>query len=200
MRLKHGRLDGDYRVKPILYILLLFSFVPGRLAHSEERKPLYPIRLEAALHAVLAAHAELAGATVELPVKVEARSEEPVLLAGPMEPVKVSARSGDLESSQGRVRIRCAEPGICMPLYVLVQVPPGAQATTTLLDTPATPAVLRNGAHAFLLIDSGQLHLRIPVTCLQGGTAGSMIHVAALAHGRIYQAAVVDGATVRGTL
>ena len=189
-------------MKRTLYALLLVGLGMGQLAHAEGGKVSYPIRLDAAVHAVLAAHAELAGAAVELPMKVEAKSEEPVLLAGPIESIKIPSQSGDLEWSQGRVRLRCAEPGTCMPFYVLVHVSPMVKARATKLpdDTPPLPAVLHSGAHVFLLIDSGQLHLRVPVTCLQGGTAGSMIHVAALAHGRIYEAAIVNGTTVRGSL
>ncbi len=189
-------------MKRTLYALLLVGLGMGQLAHAEGGKVSYPIRLDAAVHAVLAAHAELAGTAVELPMKVEARSEEPVLLAGPIEPMKIPGGSGDLEWSQGRVRLRCAKPGACMPFYVLVHVPPTTKAVTTkpLDDTSSLPAVLRNGARVYLLIDSGRLHLRVPVTCLQGGTAGSMIHVAALAHGRVYEAAIVDGTTVRGSL
>ncbi len=186
----------------ILYALLLFGLGTERFAHAGDSKASYPIRLDAAVHAVLVAHAELAGAAVELPMKVEARSEEPVLVAGPIEPVKVPGQSSDSEWSQGRVRLRCAEPGACMPFYVLVHMPLTAKTTATKLvdDTSPLPAVLHSGARVFLLIDSGRLHLRVPVTCLQGGTAGSMIHVAALAHGRIYEAAIVDGTTVRGSL
>lgn len=186
----------------MLYALLVFGLVLQRFAHAEDGKGLYPIHLDAAVHAVLAAHAELTGAAMEMPIRVEARSEEPALLAGPLETVKVSAQSGVLEASQGRVRLRCAKPGVCMPFYILVHMPPVAEVVTIKSqdDTASFPAVLRHGAHVFLLIDSGRLHLRIPATCLQGGTAGNMIHVAALAHGRIYQAAIVDGSTVRGSL
>ncbi len=189
-------------MKRMLHALLVSGLMMGGFAHAESVKSLYPIRLDAAVHAVLVAHAELAGAAMELPMKVEARSEEPGLLAGRLEIVKVSAQSDALEWSQGRVRLRCAEPGVCMPFYVLVHVPAMAKAVTTKPqnDTTSVPAVLRNGTRVSLLIDSGRLHLRIPVTCLQGGTAGNMIRVAALAHGRIYQAAIVDGSTVRGSL
>lgn len=194
-------------MKRILYALLLFGLGTGRFAHAGDSKVSYPIGLDAAVHAVLTAHAELTGADVELPMKVEAKSEEPMLVAGPIEPVKVPGQSSDSEWSRGRVRLRCAEPGACMPFYVLVHVPPTAKVVATKVvatklvdDTSPLPAVLHSGARVFLLIDSGRLHLRVPVTCLQGGIAGSMIHVAALAHGRIYEAAIVDGTTVRGSL
>ena len=51
-----------------------------------------------------------------------------------------------------------------------------------------------------MVIDSGRLHLRIPVTCLSGGAVGSTIRVAGPAHTKVFEAAVLDNGTVRGEL
>ncbi len=51
-----------------------------------------------------------------------------------------------------------------------------------------------------MVIDSGLLHIRVPVTCLQSGATGSIIRVAGPARRKVYEAAIVDSATVRGTL
>ena len=164
----------------------------------------YPIASTYAASAVIAAHPELAENSIELPARVEAHEPEPALVAGPIEHWPAS-------SAAARVRLHCQSEGVCLPFYVLVHPskkeadsgarsePPIAPAKTGGLNREDT-AALRTGQRASMLIDSGFLHLRIPVTCLQGGAVGSTIRVAGPGRSRVYEAAVVDGTTVRGSL
>ncbi len=146
------------------------------------------IHLENATRAVLAAHPELAGASVELPAAIPARDPNPTLQAGPIE------RWGTGELAH--VRLHCDSDAACRPFYVTVHLSSTAQAAI-----PAKPlAALRPGTHASMLIDSGRIHLRIPVTCLGSGAPGALIRVAGPKNIRFYQATVVDDTTVRGTL
>ncbi len=172
--------------------LLLFSIGTATLpALAADRPQTYALDGEAATHAVLVAHPELAGNSIELATHIVVREPAPVLEAGPVE------RSG----AEGRVRVRCQAESACLPFYVLVHLPP-AQALPsrqTLAPSDNTP-VLRSGDHTSMVIDSGLLHLRLPVTCLQAGGVGSTIRVAGSVRGKVYQADVIDRSTVRGSL
>ncbi len=176
-----------------------------------------PLRVHAHLidtaavrQAVVAAHPELAGAVLELPASVPSHEAAPALLAGPLQPWTGSKSAG---APSGRVLLHCEEKDACLPFYVLVRgSEPGSHPEATLPPSPARessvvrtggglPArAVRPGQRASLLIDSGRLHLRIPVTCLESGEVGNTIRVSGSARGIVYQAAVVDGSTVRGTL
>ncbi len=162
------------------------------------------IQVADATRAIVAAHPELAGAPVELPAAILTREAAPSLEAGPVEHWPASA------ASLGRIRMRCADDTICRPFYATVHLAaaqaqtapePGKGAaahTSAVVPTPSD--MLHPGAHASLVIDSGRIHLRIPVTCLGSGAPGAPIRVAGPKNARIYQATVVDGATVRGVL
>ena len=156
------------------------------------------IRLADVPHAVLAAHPELAGASVDLPMVIPAREPAPVLEAGPVE----HWPAGALQTVH--VRVHCASEAVCRPFYATVHLQGTAQAELPARPVQALDALpsgaLRPGAHAAMLIDSGRIHLRIPVTCLSGGAPGTPIRVAGSRNARIYQAKVVDSATVRGEL
>jgi hypothetical protein len=194
-------------MKPLFLTLLLFSAViavrPGNAASGS---PVYSIRAEDAAHAVLAAHPELAGDQIELPSSIETREAAPVLEAGPLERWAVPARMGagtgeSATAARGRVRLRCQTENTCLPFYVWVHLPASdAPALPGSVQARQSDPVLRTGAHASMLIDSGLLHLRVPVTCLQGGSVGATIRVAGPARGRVYQVAIIDRATVRGSL
>ena len=166
----------------------------------------YPIALPLAARSVLAAHPELAGDAIELPARVEAQVAEPVLAAGSLERWPASPLIA-------KVRLHCQDQSMCLPFYALVhlsatEAASGAQSRTDAAagHTPGNNVgridapVLRVGQRAFMVIDSGFLHLRMPVTCLQGGTVGSVIRVAGPGRSRVFEAAVLDGATVRGSL
>ncbi len=101
---------------------------------------------------------------------------------------------------------------MCLPFYALVHLAAsepaeggrpalGAAASATqAVARQENAPVLRIGQRASMVIDSGLLHLRIPVTCLQGGAVGSTIRVAGPGRSKIFEAAVLDGTTVRGNL
>ncbi len=148
------------------------------------------IHLEDATRAVLAAHPELAGASIELPTSIPTRDPAPALQAGPIE------RWGAASGSLAHVRLRCDSDTTCRPFYATVHLAPGTPAPALV----KAESILRPGTHASMLIDSGRIHLRIPVTCLGSGAPGAQIRVAGPKNARYYQATVVDETTVRGTL
>ena len=192
-----------------LVVLLTGLAVPA--ARAAAGSEVYAITLEEAARAVFAAHPELAGDAVELPARMETREQVPVLEAGPL--VRQAASSGSTETV-GHVRLRC-QAEACLPFYVLVHLSSSATQATPSSRQPsprlalnrepaaafaASAPTLRSGERASMVIDSGLLHIRVPVTCLQSGTTGSTIRVLGPARRKIYEAAIVDRSTVRGSL
>ncbi len=192
--------------------LLLFMFLACFRADLAYAETSYPIAAPRVLSVVLAAHPELAGDAIEVPARVGAHEAEPALVAGAVERWPAS-------SPVARVRLHCQGEGVCLPFYALVhlsasETASGTQPRSGTLPGPAAHTlgtqagsamhvdapVLRTGQRASMLIDSGLLHLRIPVTCLQGGAVGSTIRVAGPGRSKIFEAAVLDGTTVRGSL
>lgn len=205
-------------MKPLLLLLVLLGVATApRAVKAASSSPAYAIRTEDAARAVLAVHPELAGDAVELPTRIETRTEAPILEAGSLERLAVPSTAGAISPgtatgvSIGRIRIHCRTESACLPFYVWVHLP-ASDASTLQQGAPAglpdhenvsplaSEPVLRTGAHAFMVIDSGLLHLRIPVICLQSGAVGTSIRVAGPTHGRVYQVAIVDQSTVRGSL
>ena len=170
----------------ILPVLLAAFAVPALGAAS------HPIRLEQVARAVLAAHPELAGAAIALPEAPTARENEPALAAGPVE------RWGS-QPGTAHVRMRCQVESVCLPFYASVHLAP-SQGEARSQEVREAQPVLRAGERASMVIDSGRLHLRIPVTCLTSGAVGSTIRVAGPARSKVFEAAVLDKSTVRGEL
>ncbi len=177
----------------------LISVMPlGLCAIACAAPPMYPISTAEVARVVFAAHPELAGSAVDIPAAVAAHAENPSLEAGAIEHW---AGAGAV----AHVRLRCANPGNCLPFYAAVQsrlthesfaqTAPSAPAGEVLL-----PTAVHSGAHVFLIIDSGRLHLRLPATALGSGAAGSTVRVTGPARGKVFEALVVDSTTVRGTL
>ena len=197
--------------------LLLATIAMLYSAQAFAGPSVYAISAEAVTRAVLLAHPELAGDAIELTTRIETRTDAPVLEAGLLEHMATPSALGTLAPSAplARVRLRCHTSSACLPFYALIHLAssdPSEIASAALaqprsqeqhlIPTTAragTP-MLRTGAHAFMVIDSGLLHIRVPVTCLENGNPGATIRVAGLPRGRVYRAAIVDGATVRGSL
>ena len=183
-------------------LVLICLCLAMRTAHASPGTDAYRIAATHVAAAVLAVHPELAGDAIEMPAPVEANTAAPVLRAGPLE-----RWSGS--STTARVRLRCQGEGVCLPFYATVHLSPASEtikqpsrtaSTTPAQAPPSPPAAMHIGQRASLLIDSGLLHLRVPVTCLQAGAVGSTIRVAGPNRRIIYEAAIIDGVTLRGAL
>ena len=200
-------------VRAIL-ITALVGVVAAAAYAGVPQAPRCPISVEQAAHAVVFAHPELADDAIELAAPVDSRESTPQLTAGPLERWDTGAGIPGSTRALARIRIHCASEQVCLPFYVMVHLTGDEAKSLALLVRPnssqrknpasaataATETGLRSGGRAMLVVDSGRLHLRVPVTCLQGGSAGSTIRVRGLGRGAVYQATVVDGTTVRGTL
>jgi hypothetical protein len=193
---------GAYPLGRLALLLACLALVTGAAAaHAES----YPIAAERITATVEAAHPELH--QVHPSVQPRSRSAEPALVAGRPEP-----------SGQGSVRIRlsCAQAGDCVPFYVEASreaSAPAGSAAAPKQSAPAHPVPLDAGVHAgaslTLLLDSGPLHLQMPVTALASAPVGGVLRVQSRpvplgrdSHPRsqTLSATVVDAHTVRGEL
>ncbi len=162
------------------------------------------IHLEEVTRAVVAAHPELAGDSIELPTAIPTREAAPQLEAGPVE------HWSSTPNQPGHVRLRCLSETVCRPFYATVHLrllqeqsknaEPNRTERESRLAPTAEATLMHAGTHASMLIDSGRIHLRIPVTCLASGGLGAPVRVSGPKSSRVYLATVVDGTTVRGTL
>jgi hypothetical protein len=157
-----------------------------------------PIRAELIRAAVLTRYPELTSVRPLLtPV---ARTADPVLLAGAVE---------QWGQTGLRVRVHCRTTDECVPFYVAVSRD-AAAGVPAAVNAPALPATTHAGSLVTMRIDSGHLHLTMPVTVLAAAPAGAEVrvqfHPAPLSAGgrppqpHVFLATVVDAETVRGEL
>ncbi len=207
--------------------LTLVSGLCLGFAQAYAAAPSYRIQLADVTGVVLATHPELVGVSLELPGRIESHVPSPALAAGPLEHQSAAERTGSIRlhcaregeclpfyvlvhldgsapaTASDAVSQRAAkrnDPTTTAAGTAATVIRPNAAAAGNLSQqNPAAP-VLRSGERVSMLIDSGLLHLRFPVTCLQSGAVGSTIRVTVLGRGRVLEAAVVDQATVRGSL
>jgi hypothetical protein len=184
---------------------LLLSFLAASAAHAHAQLGA-PIAAERIRAAVLARYPELT--SVRPLVAPVSRSADPVLLPGAIE---------QWGSAGLRVRMHCQTTGDCVPFYVAVsheQQPGGSSAplspASVVANQPATADGARVGSFVTLRIDSGHLHLTMPVTVLSSAPIGGQVRVqfrpAPLSaesrppQPRVLLATVIDARTVRGDL
>ncbi|MGD0734494.1 MAG: flagella basal body P-ring formation protein FlgA [Terracidiphilus sp.] len=111
-----------------------------------------------------------------------------------------------------KVRLGCAEQDECLPFFVAVHFDPenGAKAAGSRSDQTSggnartsqesQAYVVRAGSRAILLIDSGHVHVRLNVVCLENGAAGQSIRVECKDPRQTYIAKVVNSGVLRGSL
>jgi hypothetical protein len=116
-----------------------------------------------------------------------------------------------------KVRLDCANHDQCLPFYVSVQLdavrlnqnasdPSAAALSNQQSSTDAgqnhdpKAFLVRAGSRATLLIDTGHVHIRLSVVCLENGAAGQKIRVECKDPRQTYVARVVDGGVLRGNL
>jgi hypothetical protein len=141
---------------------------------------------------------------VSLVAGIVASTAEPELDVDAMQPLTAVV---DNPRIQYKVRLDCPQPRTCVPFFAIVSWPPGtplselptldrgAQARPT-----APPIAIRAGSPATLLVDTAQMHLRIPVISLQNGALGSTIHVASPDRKQTYTATVLSPTTLTGSI
>jgi len=107
-----------------------------------------------------------------------------------------------------RAELRCAEPGECLPFYVLVHdsstMPDlwsqsTAQTTTPVRGIHKTYDV-RIGDPATLVFEGRESRITVRVICAQNGDRGQKIRVASRDRKHFYQAEIVEPGLLKGIL
>ncbi len=121
-----------------------------------------------------------------------------------------------LDAGRFIFRLECENEADCLPFMARVQVDPDSAVRMSALFARLSllkesfmgaaarprkdPIVIQSGSRAMLLLDSERVHIRIPVICLQSGSAGETIRVSTPDHRQNYRAQVVKDGVLQGRL
>ncbi len=113
---------------------------------------------------------------------------------------------------RSKVRIACHEAHECLPFWVAVNWPDEGHARSAIalwehsnrngarVLSKRQPPVLRAGQAATMVVDSGRVHLQLPVICLESGAVGRTIRVSSRDHKQVFAAEVVSSEIVKGKI
>lgn len=100
-----------------------------------------------------------------------------------------------------KARLVCRDSRDCLPFYVVVKTDDRrtfeASRTLATMKEP-DPIVLRTGASATLVIQSGRVEITLPVICLENGAIGHIIRVTNRERSQIFKAQVVSDKLLKG--
>lgn len=113
------------------------------------------------------------------------------------------------EGHRAIARLQCADHSQCLPFVVAIQlsrqssaaphaVPASVISVSEPVSRPSAAVSLRQGSSAVLLLESGPVHITLPVICLQSGSAGQTIRVTDRERRQIYMAQVVNENLLKG--
>jgi len=121
-----------------------------------------------------------------------------------------------LDAGRFIFRLECEKEEDCLPFMASVQVDRDSAVRMSALfarlsllkesfagaavQPKKDPIVIQSGERAMLLLDSERVHIRIPVICLQSGSAGESIRVSTPDHRQNYMAQVVKDGVLQGRL
>ena len=182
-------MSGSRILSPLMAVLLAAPLAVAA--------PRFPVTLACVASALATQQPSLPISELHMPAMTAADSN-PELVVQAVEPTG---------KDEAKVRFACRAAGECLPFYVTVRgagmslAPLTATRPVTVRPhgpgSTAAPPAVRSGARATLLIDSGLLHLTLPVICLQGGDIGSEVRVTGLDHRMTYTARIVSPTELR---
>ncbi len=126
-----------------------------------------------------------------LPASIVSSSSGPLLDVDSVEPLRGGLRS--------KIKLVCHSPKLCVPFYAIADLPQGSRFQAASLAS-ALPPSMRAGSKATLLVDTGDMHIQVPVICLQNGVIGASIHVVSPDRKQNYTATIVSSTLLRGSL
>jgi hypothetical protein len=192
---------SDGRKIRTLGSLLLLSILASR-AVGQESNARWPISSQRVAEAMLAAGVPVIAAQVKLLSRVTAIGPDSGL-----EVINLAKWSED----RLRVELRCHDPRVCLPFYVLVQG--GTAAMSEAMSVPVTGGprrdlfrisrkqiLVRNGDHATLMFEDHTVRITMPVICLQNGDRDETIRVASTDRKQFFKARIVRSGLLKVTL
>jgi hypothetical protein len=114
---------------------------------------------------------------------------------------RLHLRSIEPGSGQTAVRVECVRSSDCLPFVVTIRT--GHDTGSTLASSEvhllsANHPVIHSGAAAVLYLDSGRVHISMPVICLDNGAIGQTVRATTTDRQKTYLVQVVDSASLRG--
>jgi hypothetical protein len=159
----------------------------------------FPITLVDVAAALAAQQPALAASALDIPT----------MTAGTPNPSLVVEALHATGPHTAQARVACRDTAACLPFYVQIHST-GTTPVPFAAPLPAPPLAprralsqppaIRSGEHAELHIDSGGLHISLPVICLASGQLGGEIRVTGLDHRMIYTARIVSPSLLQGSL
>jgi len=185
-------------MKLTVFTLLIITALSGS---AQQR---FPVTQQQVSHALLRRGVNVDVQQISLVASIVASKPDPELDIDSIQPFG-DGREG--QSIQSKVRVVCSKAGSCLPFYAIVTWPPGTSLSALAsMDRAAsfkseTPTIsMRVGSNATLIVDTGQMRLRVPVISLQNGAIGSTIRVTSLDRKQTYNAVVVSPTLLTGSL
>jgi hypothetical protein len=137
---------------------------------------------------------------VTLPAEIVASVPDPVL----------KVKSIDLSGERrAQVRVECAIPRQCLPFIATLDfdtrlttdpVPLSSRGRSSAQTQQPSPAVVRAGAPATLLLEGTHVHITLPVICVESGAIGQTIRARSPDHRQVYTVQVVREGVLEGQL
>jgi hypothetical protein len=137
---------------------------------------------------------------VKLPAEIVASVPDPVLK------VKSIDISGE---GHAQARVECAIPQQCVPFLATLDfdtrlttdpVPQSSHGRFPAQTQQPSPAAVRAGAPATLLLEGAHVHITLPVVCLESGAIGQTIRARSPDHRQVYTVQVVREGVLEGRL
>jgi hypothetical protein len=188
----------------LIVLSIIFAFVPWpALAASGH----YSISAEQIAATVGGMGVRIAPSQITLLADVVANTPTPALQVRFLE---------RFDANRFMARLECANKEDCLPFMVSIQADRNGATQLASFSSrqsfhnmllPGAAArqgrgamVIRSGSPAMLELDGEHVHIRIPVICLENGSAGQTIRATGKDHRQIYAAQVVDHGILRGRL
>jgi hypothetical protein len=116
------------------------------------------------------------------------------------------------QSDSAVARLTCANPGECLPFFVILHWSDPGERIAVLGPLRSQPVrvnpapraakvlLVRAGRQATLLMQNEKMRIATAIICLQNGSLGEQIRVSSLDHRRIMTAEVVDSGLLKGII
>jgi hypothetical protein len=106
-------------------------------------------------------------------------------------------------------RLECADNNQCLPFFVMVQLSAAAPPVPSQVNRPvpsgdaahpvSSALIVHSGSMVTLHLESGPVHISIPVTCLESGASGETIRAMDKSNRQVYRAQIVSKDALRGS-
>lgn len=116
-------------------------------------------------------------------------------------PKLTATRIESLDANTTKVRLQCERTDVCLPFYVLIHWPDTDKAKQAVIGTSSRrvllePLMVHNGKDATLIFEGQNLHMSMPVLCLQNGVRGQHVRVISKDRKKIFLARVTGPGTL----